>query len=326
MHMPPLEAETAATWIQAIQYDVGVLHPIRSLTNYGVAATTIEGLEDKGIRSFASIAGALAPAIERCVRQIAHTTRVGLTDVDTVMLVTDSHEGLFEAPGGEHTDFRSTRERFLDFVQNIGLHRATVMTLGYGSCANVLHGLMVADALVRSGRSRCVLMILAERYPTVDARLRQGDSAIAADGVAVALLCASPGRGGLSFGIEQVNITPYDVDTAKADGGNVLLESFRAMKNAAADCYQACQRQPGDYRWVVMGDYNLKSSLMYAKFLGFPPERVFLNNVGLRGHIPFDPLIGLADLLTAGKCAPGDHVLMYVGGPVSGGVISLRAA
>jgi 3-oxoacyl-[acyl-carrier-protein] synthase III len=105
----------------------------------------------------------------------------------------------------------------------------------------------------------------------------------------------------------------------------LLLEMFRAMKDAAADCYDACRMQPGDFRWVVLGDYNRNTSLTYSKLLGFSPQRTFLQNVGRLGHIPFDPLINLADLAAGAGVKAKDAVLLFLCGPVSCGAMAVTA-
>jgi hypothetical protein len=83
--------------------------------------------------------------------------------------------------------------------------------------------------------------------------------------------------------------------------------------------------QPGDFRWAILGEYNPATSRTYGKLIGFEEERVYSENVGLRGHITFDPLIGLADLLDQNKLNAGDNVLLFICGPVSCGAIACCA-
>jgi 3-oxoacyl-[acyl-carrier-protein] synthase III len=100
---------------------------------------------------------------------------------------------------------------------------------------------------------------------------------------------------------------------------------FRAMKSAAADTYEGCGRQPEEFRWLVLGDYNRLTRATYSRLLGFKPEATFLDNVGRMGHIPFDSLINLADLRTGGQVASGDSLLLFLCGPISCGSVALKA-
>jgi 3-oxoacyl-[acyl-carrier-protein] synthase III len=315
---------TRGSWLHSICYEIGPLVPVEELVRDGIKTEVVSQLQSRGIRSFSKIDEGLAPHMGRCIATSLARSKLLPSEIDMVLLLTESYDELFDDTA-ESQSFRTVRERLFDFAYDIGIRKATVMSLSYGGCANALHGVTVAHALLRQGIARNVMLIAAERYPAAHTRLRPEAASIAADGVAVCLLSTTRQNQTFCFDVEQICVVPYDAHRRSEEDGNMLLESFRAMKSAAADCYEVQGLSPADYDWVVLGDYNMNTSLIYARLLGFPPERACLANVGVRGHIPFDPLINLADLVDSGACATDSRVLLYTGGPVSGGVVSLRA-
>lgn len=70
-----------------------------------------------------------------------------------------------------------------------------------------------------------------------------------------------------------------------------------------------------DVRLLLPHNVNRHSWLQLAHRLGFPAERIFLDNVPVTGHcFCADPFINLATAVRLGRLAPGDRYLMATAG------------
>jgi 3-oxoacyl-[acyl-carrier-protein] synthase III len=173
--------------------------------------------------------------------------------------------------------------------------------------------------------SRNVLIVAGEKFGAPAARRMAEAVSVAGDGAAACIVSGGARREDGAFRLAFVGARPYQQVDATSDSNQMLLEMFRAMRHAAADCYEACCLQPADFRWIVPGDYNTLTSVTHGKLLGFSPDRIYMKNVGLLGHIPFDPLINLANLTREQLIATTDRVLLFLCGPVYCGAIALEA-
>ncbi|HEY0310969.1 MAG TPA: hypothetical protein VGC56_00590 [Allosphingosinicella sp.] len=284
---------------------------------------TVDELLGRGVTGYSSFHGTLADAIAACTRETLGLAGLASDDIDVVILATESFFQLFDARHSQNSEgFREVRNASFDLFASLGINSASLFCATYGGCTNLLQALMLARAMVGSGLSRNVLIVAAERFGSIKSRLMDEAISIAGDGVATCIVNGDAAPGG--FVLDHVGTAPYRKFQADADMASRLLEMFRAMKNAAADCYDSCCRQPADFKWAILGDYNKLTTLTYAKLLGFPPERTFLDNVGKMGHIPFDPLISLRDLQEKNVLGPSESILLFLCGPISCGSIALE--
>lgn len=297
---------------------------VGQLVDDGVSIETVNELLEKGVQGYSRLTRPLADAMRDCA--LESIADAGLTgdDIDAVIVVTESFAELFGPEAGAAT-FREVRNRSFDLFYAAGIRTAAIFCATYGGCTNLLQAALTARALVQQGRIRHVLVVAAERFADADSRLMKEAVSVAGDGVAACIVSAAAPRPENCFALDYVSIAPYKNLQPGGDMASLLLEMFRAMKNAAADCYESLHRQPHQYRWIVLGDYNRNTTLTYSKLLGFPPERVFLDNVGRLGHIPFDPLINLADLVRLQRVQADDRVLVFMCGPISCGALSVTA-
>lgn len=312
--------------IRAIRYEVGECVPLCDLVGDGLSREEASQLLDQQILGVSVLERPLAQAMEVCIRESVQSAGIAAADIDTVILATESFGALFEDDGPSAVGpFRSTRNRLFQFLYRLGICRASVLCATYGACTNLLHAFIMAEALVTKGLSRNVLIVVGEKFGAPGARLLPEAVSMAGDGAAACIVSGEARREDEAFRLAYVGTRPYKQVDATTNSTQMLLEMFRAMRNAAADCYEACDLQPADFRWIVPGDYNTLTSVTHGKLLGFSPDRIFLTNVGQLGHIPFDPLINLANLTREQLIAKTDRVLLFLCGPVYCGAIALEA-
>jgi len=311
--------------IRAIRYEIGQCVPLCDLVGDGLSVEEAGQLLDQGIVGVSVLERPLAQAMEACIRESVQSAGISAEDIDAVVLATESFAALFEDDGPSTVGpFRNIRNRIFLFLYRLGIRKASVLCATYGACANLLQAVITAEALVGKGLSRNVLIVAGEKFGAPRARLMPEAGSMAGDGAAACIVSGEASQKEDAFRLAYVGLAPYQQVDATIDRNKMLLEMFRAMRNAAADCYEACHLQPEDFRWIVPGDYNTVTSVTHGKLLGFSPDRIFMKNVGQLGHIPFDPLINLANLTHERLIAKTDRVFLFLCGPVSCGAIALE--
>lgn len=312
--------------ISAICHEVGESVSVTDLIGDGVTLGDAKQLLEQGVVRVSVLPHPLSLSIERCILGSLAAANIAASDIDAVILATESFGYLFDEESHAAVGpFRDIRNRIFAFLHSLGVRKASVSCATYGACANLLHAFLMAEALINKNLSRNVLIIVGEKFGTATARLMPDAVSIAGDGVATCIISAAQMGDPRAFRLRYVGTAPYKQFTTADDRAKALLEMFRAMRSAAADCYDACALSPQAFRWLLLGDYNALTSLTHGKLLGFAPDRVFLKNVGQFGHIPFDPLINLAKLASDDLVCSSEHVLVFLCGPVSCGAIALQA-
>lgn len=312
--------------INAICYEVGQSVSITDLIGDGLTLDDAKQLLEQGVVRVSVLQHSLSQSMERCILRSLAAADIAASDIDAVILATESFGYLFDDKGHAVVGpFRDTRNHIFAFLHRLGIRKASVSCATYGACANLLHAFLMAEALINKDLSRNVLVIIGEKFGATGARLMPEAVSIAGDGAAACIVSATQKGGPHAFRLRYVGTAPYKQFTTADDRAKALLEMFRAMRNAAADCYDACALTPQAFRWILLGDYNALTSLTHGKLLGFAPDRIFMKNVGQLGHIPFDPFINLTKLVTDNLVGSGDHVLVFLCGPVSCGAIALQA-
>jgi 3-oxoacyl-[acyl-carrier-protein] synthase-3 len=175
-------------------------------------------------------------------------------------------------------------------------------------CANLLAGLDVAVAFVRSGRYRRVLVI------TADAVAAGGPSmspfALFSDAAASCLITADPGRG-----------ESYEVlGCASAQDSTAMDPASQISSDLARRVNDLLLAPPG----LKLGDVtalmhlNLFKPLLVMKErqAGFHEDQLYLDNIARIGHcFAADPLISLADRAARGDIGEGHYCLLAASVP-----------
>ncbi len=316
----------STVFLHSISYAIAAPRPLASLLAEGVSQQVVDTLGQRDISGYSMFEGEAQDNIRRCIAETLTKSSVPLTGVDVVVFFGEHSSAFFNPPVVE-AGKPPARDGLYKVIESAGLYRASIVKISEGSCANLLHATAICNALIREGMARNILLVAGECYPDALSRIGRDGTSLAGDGVAAFMMSSELQAGQAdAFELEFVNLRPYDRHDSRGDTTALVLESFKALKNAAADCYEACGLQPSRFRWVVVGDYSRQSSLIHSKLLGFSPQATWLKNVGLHGHVPFDPLISLGDIANAGEIDSGQRALLYIGGPVSCGLLVLTRA
>lgn len=258
-------------------------------------------------------------------------TRSGMTgaDIDAVILATATPDQTFPATA-------------------VRVQAAIGMTGGYAFdvqavCAGFVFALAQADALVRAGLARRIMVIGAETFSRILDFTDRGTCVLFGDGAGVLILEAreeagdAQDRGILAC---DLNSDGRLTDLLYVDGGPSTTGTAGVVRMAGQEVFKhaviklaqtgsAALARAGlttaDVDWLVPHQANLRIMTMTAQKLGVPMECVV---VTVRDHgntsaasIPLALSVAAAD----GRFRPGDLVLMEaIGGGLSWGAAVMR--
>jgi 3-oxoacyl-[acyl-carrier-protein] synthase III len=190
------------------------------------------------------------------------------------------------------------------FVQSVlsglGLNDVDFFGITLNSCANLLAGIQVADAMVASRRYRRVLVVTSDRVTDETARMEK--FALFSDGAASCLVTADPG------GFEVVSC-------AAAHNVPELDWSNEISSNLARRVNERLLKSAGVNLEDVAGlmHTNIFKPIIVLKEMqaGFGAEQLCTDNVARVGHcFAADPLINLVDRTISGEVQDGRHYLL----------------
>lgn len=239
-------------------------------------------------------------------------------EVDAIVLGTLSPDHFF--PG---TGVFLQRELGLDAVPCLDIR---------AQCSGFVYGLSVADAWIRVGQYRTVLLVGVEIQSTgLDLSTRGRDMAVLfGDGAGAALLQATddPDRGVLSTHIHadgrhaealwadasssarHPRISPDDLAAGRQyprmEGREVFKHAVTRMPEVVDEALAAQGLTAGDIDLLIPHQANLRISQMVQKRLGLADDRVY-NNIQRYGNTTAATIpIALAEVVEQGRLQRGD--------------------
>jgi 3-oxoacyl-[acyl-carrier-protein] synthase-3 len=256
----------------------------------------------------------------RAARSAMADARVTADEIDLVLLATATPDAPVPASscGVQH---------------KLGLTHAAAMDINAG-CSGFLYGLHTANAFVRAGMSKHVLVIGAEILTRVtdytDRRtcVLFGDGAgacvVSADGP-MQLLHSSVGADGAQNDLIKIpaggSSSPASADTVRdrqhylqLDGGRVFKQAVRRMVQAAREALSATGMEPADIAWVIPHQANERILTSVAEQLGIPVPRVVLDVAETGNTSAASVPIALTKARDAGALERGQVVMLVAFG------------
>jgi 3-oxoacyl-[acyl-carrier-protein] synthase-3 len=268
------------------------MRPKASLWGWGTIRRTERSIEEMAVESGAATlaAAGLDPAA-----------------VDSLVLCSTE----FPVGTGVHGAFV---ERILT---GLGIADADFVGVGINRCTNLLAGVQVADAYVRSGRHRRVLVITTDRV--TDETTRMDKFALFSDGAASCLVTDDhPGGTGFDLLACATANRAAELDWSNEINPALAIQvNERLLKPFALDI--------ADVSGLL--HTNVYKPVVYLKEMqaGFAAAQLYLDNITRIGHcFAADPLINLVDRGSAGQLLDGAHYLLAASVPGARAGVLLR--
>jgi len=273
--------------------------------------------------------------IEAARRALADAGRTP-ADVDFVIFATTTPDWMFPGNG-------------VIVQEKLGLANVGALDVR-NACSGFVYGLSVADAFVRIGRHRCVLVIGAEVQSTgLDVSTRGRDMAVLfGDGAGAAVVEPSDGdRGILAWSLHSEGASARDLwcelpssilpgrmpaellgegrHFPRMNGRQVFKNATTRFPEVIHEVLRDAGHTLDEVALVVPHQANRRIGDAVAERLGLPPEKVF-QNIGRYGNTTAASIpIALTEARDAGLVRPGDLVVLAAfGAGFAWGACALR--
>jgi 3-oxoacyl-[acyl-carrier-protein] synthase-3 len=321
--------------LRAVVRGVGHYLPARVVPNSEFEATL--DTSDDWIRSRSGIERRHFAADEERTSDLAlAAARAALTDgglapddIDAVLVATSTPDFTFPSVASMVQGGLGMRGGFAYDLQAV--------------CAGFVYGLANADALIRSGQARRVMVIGAETFSRIMDWTDRGTCVLFGDGAGAVILEAQEGSGGISDrGVLAVDLHADGSQRAilHVDGGVSSTgtagqlrmqgkEVFRHAVEKLAATAEAVLRKagvtPADVDWLVPHQANLRIIRSTAAKMGLPMDRVVVT-VQDHGNTSAASIpLALSVAHAEGRLKRGDLVLTEaIGGGLAWGSVLLR--
>jgi 3-oxoacyl-[acyl-carrier-protein] synthase-3 len=324
----PLQQPGASTGVarRSAIAGLGYFLPASAITNLDLAAiveTSDEWITSRtGIRSRrrADECDATSDLAARAAGRAIADAGLSVDDIDFVLLATATPDAPVPAAS-------------CHVLELLGAHRAAAMDINAG-CSGFLYGLHTADAMVRSGAHRNVLVIGAEILTRITDYTDRRTCVLFGDGAGA---CVMSARGGLELlysGVwadsEQRDLIrvpgggsrrPPSSETIagrehylRLDGQRVFRQAVRRMVEAAAAALETTGLSAEDVSWVIPHQANERIITAVAEQLNIPAPQVVLDVAETGNTSAASVPIALTRARDAGSFRPGQNILLLAFG------------
>ena len=206
-------------------------------------------------------------------------------------------------------------------------------------CAGFVFGLATADKFIRSGSSKCALVVGAEIFSRIMNWQDRGTCVLFGDGAGAVVLKASDSPGILSTHLHtdgsyrDALCTPGTVENGKVrgspmlemDGRAVYKFAVKAFEDVAWEALNMNAMKPDQIDWFICHQANKRIITHAARKLDLPEEKVVMT-VDRHGNTSAASIpLALDVTVREGKIKSGDNVLLAaLGGGFAWGAVMLK--
>jgi 3-oxoacyl-[acyl-carrier-protein] synthase III len=191
-------------------------------------------------------------------------------------------------------------------------------------CAGFVYALATAEKFIKTGASKCALVVGAEVFSRIMDFTDRGTCVLFGDGAGAVVIKASDTPGILSTHLHAdgsyrgMLCTPGTVENGKVrgdpflkmDGAGVYKFAVKAFEDVAWEALNANKMKPSDIDWFVCHQANRRIIMHAAKKLALPDEKVVVT-VDRHGNTSAASVpLALDTSVREGKIKSGDTVLL----------------
>ncbi|MFC3124675.1 beta-ketoacyl-ACP synthase III [Pseudoroseomonas globiformis] len=242
----------------------------------------------------------------------------------------DEVDGILVATATPDSVFPSTAARL---QAKLGMERGFAFDIA-AACTGFVYALSVADAMIRVGQARNLLVVGTEVFSRILDWTDRGTCVLFGDGAGAVLLRASDaedGRGILSCHLHadgrhgdilQVEGLPGQLRMA---GREVFRHAVAKLASVVDEALESNGLTKSDVAWLVPHQANLRIIEAMGRKLGLPQDRVVVSVDRHANTSAASIPLALAEATRDGRIARGDLVLMEaIGGGLTWGASLAR--
>jgi 3-oxoacyl-[acyl-carrier-protein] synthase III len=298
-------SENAAIYLSGFAHELGERAPITEVEELSGKPEVLENLHALGLKWYARSTVSSMELARRSMSQTLAESGVAASDVDAVVYATNHFR--------DEDIWKDPVKRVL---HDLGLIHAYPYGVSFSACGNLHSALQVATGLLRTGECRNVLLVTTDRTGELfpESRIYSTNVSICSDGAASCLLSTEV-RGACRWRATYQYADSRLIDYA---GPERLTDYLRAvstgLRTSVAGALARVELRAEQVSQLIMNNYNLSVSHMFAASAGVPLSRIFRNNIERFAHAyAADNLINLQDYLTASGRRPGMLLLLGSG-------------
>ncbi|GAB3436138.1 ketoacyl-ACP synthase III [Massilia solisilvae] len=206
-------------------------------------------------------------------------------------------------------------------------------------CSGFVYAVSVADAFIKSGAHKNVLVIGAEVFSRILDFADRTTCVLFGDGAGAVVMTASSEPGILATKLHAdgshadiLSVPGNLADGALAGSGYLYMDgqavfklAVKVLEEVATEALAAAQMQPSDIDWLIPHQANIRIMKGTAKKLKLPEEKMVVT-VDQHGNTSAASIpLALDQAVRDGRVKPGQNVLMEgVGGGFTWGAILAR--
>ncbi|MEI6159034.1 MAG: beta-ketoacyl-ACP synthase III [Roseococcus sp.] len=211
------------------------------------------------------------------------------------------------------------------------------MTRGFGfdisaACTGFVYALSVADAMIRAGQAKTILVIGSEVYSRILDWTDRGTCVLFGDGAGAVLLRAEEGeRGVLSTHLHadgrygDILLVEGTAGPLRMAGREVFKHAVNKLSSVVDEALAANGIAREDVQWLVPHQANIRIIEAMGKKLGLPRERVVVTVDRHANTSAASVPLALSEAVHDGRIQRGDLVLLEaIGGGLTWGGALVR--
>lgn len=211
------------------------------------------------------------------------------------------------------------------------------MTRGFGfdvsaACTGFIYALSIADAMIRAGQAKSILVIGSEVYSRILDWTDRGTCVLFGDGAGAVLLRAEEGeRGVLSTHLHadgrhgDILLVEGTTGPLRMAGREVFKHAVNKLSSVVDEALAANGIGREDVQWLVPHQANIRIIEAMGKKLGLPRERVVVTVDRHANTSAASVPLALAEAVHDGRIKRGDLVLLEaIGGGLTWGGALVR--
>ena len=266
---------------------------------------------------------------ENAARAALHNARIGIADIDVIIVATSTPNHTFPATAVE--------------IQNrLGMHHGFAFD-SQAVCTGFIYALTTADQYIRSGFAKRILVIGAETFSRILDWSDRTTCVLFGDGAGAVVVEAAEGEGKVSDrGILTAHLrsdgahreklyvdggpsTTGTVGHLRMEGREVFRHAVGMITDVIEAAYAATGLTSADIDWFVPHQANRRIIDASARKLGIPEEKVVIT-VDHHGNTSAASIpLALCEAVADGRIKPGDLVLLEaMGGGFTWGSLLVR--